>query len=341
MQRCNGKLLVKRSIFAVLSIIILASLTSCGKKAPPLPKGIPPAVAVADFKGEVTDGVLFLSFVMPERKAEVSGPGVLAGIKVLKSCTGCGGRLEPLREIRLTDETGYTIHNGRLYFYDDDLKEGQEYAYQVVPYTDRGVQGAASGVYSIKWERVPKPPAQFSARADDRRVDLTWSEEEKVFYNVYRFEDDVYPLEPINKLLLSMTLFSDRAVQNGKRYRYEVRSVRLAGTMRWEGEGKAVEVVPEDKTPPAPPRTLKGVKQGNDVLISWEKNAEEDFLGYTIYRVGADKPEKLNQEPLREPEFLDKSVPETLRYVSYYVTALDRTGNESGPSRELIIMLRE
>ena len=330
---------MKRSIF-VVSMIMLVAIVSCGKKAPPLPKGVAAAVAVSDLRGEVKDGVLFLSFVMPG-KVDTTEPKGLAGFKALRSCTGCGGGLEFWREIRLTDKTGYTIHKGRLYFYDDDLEEGRDYVYQVIPYTDEGMTGASSNTYSIKWERTPKPPKPVSAKADDRRVDLSWNEEQGVFYNVYRFDDGTYPIEPLNKLILSMTLFTDRTVQNGKRYKYEVRSVRLAGSMRWEGEGTAVEAIPEDKTAPAPPGNLKAVKKEGGVMVSWEKNAEEDFLGYTIYRTGVGKPEKLNKEPLKDTEFLDTTVPASLRYVSYYVTAVDRAGNESGPSRELIIMLRE
>jgi hypothetical protein len=331
---------VKKSIL-VVSMIMLVSLISCGKKAPPLPKGVAPAVAVGDFRGEVRDGVLFLSFVMPPGKVDSTEPKGLAGFKALRSCTGCRGGLEPWREVRLTDKTGYTIYNGRLYFYDDDLRQGQDYVYQVIPYTDKGIVGASSNIYSIKWELTPKPPKRVSAKAEDRRVDLSWSEEQGVLYNVYRFDDDTYPIEPLNKLILSVTLFTDRTVQNGKRYKYEVRSVRPAGTMRWEGEGTAVEAIPQDKTAPAPPHSLKAVKKEGSVMISWEKNAEEDFLGYAVYRIGMGGPEKLNKEPLRDAEFVDTTVPGTLRYVSYYVTAVDRAGNESGPSRELIIMLKE
>ena len=278
---------MKRSIF-VVSMIMLVSLVSCGKKAPPLPKGVAAAIAVSDFRGEVRDGVLFLSFVMPQGKVDSTEPKGLAGFKVLRSCTGCGGGLEPWKEIRLTDKTGYTIHNGRLYFYDDDLKEGQDYVYQVIPYTDKGMAGASSNTYSIKWERTPKPPKGVSAKEDDRRVDLSWNEEQGLFYNVYRFDDDTYPIEPLNKLILSMTLFTDRTVQNGKRYKYEVRSVRLAGTMRWEGEGTAVEALPEDKTASGSPQQPESRQERGwrDDKLGKECRRGFSRLYYLPYRAG-------------------------------------------------------
>ncbi len=312
------------------------SLLACGKKGPPSPipkAGAAPAIAVGGLRGEVRDGVLFLSFIMPESN--------LGSFAVRKSCTGCGGTLEPWKEIHLTDREGYTIYNGRLYFYDDDLREGVDYAYQVTPFTEKGVPGAPSNVYSIKWERTPAPPKQVKATADDRRADLSWSEVPGVtYYNVYRSEDDVYPLEPLNMILLTTTSFTDLTPKNGKRYKYEVRSVRLAGQMRWEGEGTGVDVLVQDRTAPGPPRNAMAEKKDNGVTISWEKNAEPDLLGYNIYRSSVGNPEKLNKEPLKVISYFDIP-PGNLRYVSYYVTAVDTSGNESGPSREIVVTLKE
>jgi fibronectin type 3 domain-containing protein len=338
-RKYNGKSLVKRFI-CVVSAILLLSLIACGKKAPPLPRGARVPAPVGDFKGEVKDGVLFLSFVMPASNLDGTGIEGLAGFKILKSCSGCEGRLERWREIRLTDTAGFTVFQNRIYLYDDDLTQGQDYSYQVIAFTEKEVNGAPSGVYSIKWEKTPRPPKEVRAEGEDRRIELSWSKEDGVFYNVYRFEGDVYPLAPVNSLLLTNTFFTDRELENGKRYTYEVRSVRLVGTMRWEGSGTAVVAEARDKTPPPAPRGAQGEKKEKGVSITWEKSAESDLLGYNIYRVGTGKAEKLNKEPIQETSFLDTE-PGSGRYVSYYVTAVDTSGNESGPSRELIITLRE
>jgi hypothetical protein len=330
---------VKRTI-CVVSAIFLLSLISCGKKAAPLPRGAHIPAPVGGFRGEVKDGLLFLSFVPPTSNLDGTTLQGLVGFKILKSCSGCEGQLERWREIRLTDTTGFTMYQNRLYLYDDDVKQGQDYSYQVIPFTDKEVNGAPSNVYSIKWDKTPRPPKEVRAEGDDKKVELSWSKEEGVVYNVYRFDGDTYPLAPVNTLLLTNTFFTDRGLENGKRYKYEVRSVRLAGTMRWEGEGTSVEAEPRDKTPPEAPREARVEKKGNEALVTWEKSAESDLLGYNIYRLGTGKTEKLNKEPLQESSFLDTE-PGNTRYVSYYITAVDKSGNESGPSRELILMLRE
>lgn len=330
---------VKRFI-CVVSAIFLLSLISCGKKAPPLPRGAHIPAAVGGFSGEVKDGYLFLSFVPPTSNLDGTTLEGLVGFKILKSCSGCEGRLERWREIRLTDTAGFTMHQNKIYLYDDDLKEGQDYSYQVIPFTDKEVNGTPSNVYSIKWDKTPRPPKEVRAEENDKRIELSWSKEEGVFYNVYRFSEDGYPLAPINTLLLTNTFFTDSGLENGKRYKYEVRSVRLVGTVRWEGEGTAVEATPRDKTPPQAPTGVQGEKKEKGVFITWEKSAESDLLGYNIYRVGTGKAEKLNKESRQETSFVDTE-PGNARYVSYYITAVDTAGNESGPSRELILMLRE
>jgi large repetitive protein len=240
----------------------------------------------------------------------------------------------------LTDESGYTIYKGRIYFYDDDLKPGLEYAYQVIPFTGTQIPGGASNIYVIKWQQPPKPPVNVSIQEGERGVELSWLKENGIFYNVYRFTDNVYPLEPLNQSLLATGSFVDLTTQYGVRYRYEVRSVRREGAMRWEGEGAAVEILTHDRTPPDAPIGLVAEKKDGGVMISWKENAEKDLLGYNIYRSGPGVREKLNKEPLTQPRFSDVS-PGKAHYVSYQATAVDRAGNESAPSRELIFILEE
>ncbi len=314
-----------------------------------MPKSTPVAETIADFRGEVKDGLLFLSFIVPARTAvqpktpagvSSTGPQSWVGFKILKSCSGCGGSLDSWKEIRLTDKSGYTIHKGRLYTYDNDLTPGQDYTYRVIPFTEADVEGAGSNMFAIKWQRTPKPPKEVSAKAGDGSIQFSWTKEEGISYNVYRFSDNVYPLEAVNPALITTGSFTDYGLENGKRYKYEVRSVRVEGTMRWEGEGAAVEATPVDRTPPAAPLDLVGTKKDGGVQLSWAKNAEKDLLGYNVFRSTVGKTEKLNKVPIAEPGFLD-ATPGAARYVSYYVTAVDRAGNESNPSREIIVVLKE
>jgi hypothetical protein len=331
---------MRKSHILIASIAILFLFVGCGKMSPPMPIGIPVLGGIQDLAGEVKDGLLFLSFTMPARDKDGADLSDLAGFKVLKSCGSCMGGFEPFREIVLDDNKGYTIANGRVYLYDDDHMNGFQYSYRVHPVTKRGTVGEPSNIVVITWQTPPDPPRNVTAVGNDGRVDFTWTQDASYSYNVYRFKDNVYPLFPVNKGLLTKPYFMDTGLENGKTYAYEVRAVFEKGGVRREGAGTKVEATPIDKIPPAIPREVKAELKGKGVLITWKKNGEMDLSGYNVYRIGSGKTEKLNKEILSQLFFLDEKPP-ALRYVSYYVTAVDNAGNESDPSRESIIILKE
>ncbi len=331
---------MRKSYTLVVSIAILCLFMGCGKKNLPMPVGIPVLGGIQDLAGEVKDGLFFLSFTMPTRDKDGSDLTNLGGFKVLKSCGSCMGGFEPFKEIVLSENKGYTIVGGRVYFYDDDLMKGFQYSYRVHPVTRRGTVGEPSNIVAITWETPPDPPRNVTATGNDGRIEFTWTQDGSYSYNVYRFDDTAYPLFPINKGLLTKPYFVDTGLENGESYTYEVRTVAVKGGVRLEGAGTKVEALAVDKTPPAIPREVNTERKGKGVLVTWKKNEEKDLSGYNVYRLSSGKAEKLNKEEISELMFLDERPPE-IRYVSYYVTALDTSDNESEPSRESIIILKE
>ncbi len=157
----------KRIILILFSIAILFSVLSCGKKGNPVPRGLPIPEDIRDLTGEVKDGVLFLSFSMPRRNKDGSGIKNLEGFKLYKGCGGCFGAFELLKDIKLDTPYGYTIHGGRLFIFDDDLKKGQTYSYKVVPYTKNITRGGDSNTFTIKWGDLPEPPSGLIIREED------------------------------------------------------------------------------------------------------------------------------------------------------------------------------
>ena len=125
MGRLRNRLKKKRLILAV-SLTFLA-LIACGKKENPIPKGLPIPAGIGDLRGDVKDGVLFLSFSIPTKNMDGTDIKGLVGFRILRSCGGCGGAFE-VWKISLADRQGYTIRDGRLYTYDNDLIPGVAYA---------------------------------------------------------------------------------------------------------------------------------------------------------------------------------------------------------------------
>lgn len=340
MRRLRDRL-SRKDIILILSIGILCLVFSCGKKGNPLPKQQPVPAGAESLSGEVKDGVLFLSFAMPIKNLDGSDAVDLAGFKILKRCVTCEGAFEAFREIRLEDEKGYTIAGNKIFIYDDDLYHGYTYSYMVKPFTTRGVLGESSKIFTIRWEDPPtKPAGNVTVRENDGRVELSWHQEKGFFYNVYRSENGFYQLFPINKDPLSSPFFLDAGLKNGQKYVYEIRKVKVVEKRVLEGEGIRVEATPKDLTPPAVPRGIKAEKRGSVVQISWLENKEDDMAGYNVYRVVGRLEQKLTKTPIKETQFMDHNLGEH-RFLSYYVKSVDISGNESEPSREIIVIVKE
>lgn len=158
-------------------------------------------------------------------------------------------------------------------------------------------------------------------------------------YHVYR--EDGAPAGPvrITRFPVQGTRYVDLNVESERPYRYTVRAVAGEGPRAAESEaGGPVEAIPDDRTPPAPPRGLAAVQDGEGVRLQWTASSEADLLGYRVYRrlLPDGRRLLLTPEPVPEPRYLDR--PPAGR-VAYTVTAVDRARrrNESAPSAEVLL----
>jgi hypothetical protein len=332
--------LKKRSVLFLVSLMMLLTVAACGRKGDPVPPAVAGPKAISDLAGEVKDGVLFLSFAAPPRNEDGSPANNIEGFKLFKSCNTCSGGFEPFKDIRLDAEQGFAFSRGKIYLYDEELTDGYQYAYQVFPYTSKGARGPVSNTFAITWEKTPPPPGSVLVKEDDGVVELKWAQIPGMAFNVYRFDGAIYPLSPLNGRPLATPIYMDAGLENGRKYVYEVRSVSDKGGVRREGVGRRIEAVPVDRIPPPPPHDVQAELKGAGVQITWEQKATEDILGYNIFRIVGEKREQLNKEPLKDQVFFDGNPP-AVRYVSYSLTSLDMSRNESTPSREVVILLKK
>jgi hypothetical protein len=120
----------------------------------------------------------------------------------------------------------------------------------------------------------------------------------------------------------------------GQTYYYQVAAVFGAtGHLALSDASPAVKVAPRDIFPPTPPQSLTSIYAAGAVELVWTANTEPDLAGYNVYRLDNQTAQRLNKELLRTPIFRDTTAPQG-KTLTYYVTAVDRSGNESKPSQK-------
>ena len=123
--------------------------------------------------------------------------------------------------------------------------------------------------------------------------------------------------------------FVDTNISFGTEYRYFVQTI---ASDTYQGvPSAAVNITPQDRFAPAVPIGLGAVAGPASIELSWERNSEEDFAGYNIYRASGDGEFTKIAGPIDAPAYSDPMIESGKRY-RYAIGALDRTGNESALS---------
>ena len=158
-------------------------------------------------------------------------------------------------------------------------------------------------------------------------------------YQVYRKGTRDRDFVSVSKL--NETSFIDTTVVLNGKYRYKV------GVL---GSGNSVsvfssesEITIRETVPPAVPADLKVTEVAVDkISLSWAKNSEDDFSKYMLYRkVEGETDYKLYKElsGADSTSFTDTNVPEGSS-ISYRISGVDISGNESEKSNELLVMVK-
>jgi fibronectin type 3 domain-containing protein len=358
-----------RRMIVLMAILILAM--GCAKKAPPVPwESIVPK-RIVDLVATPREDRLLLEWTAPKENTDKSPLTDLASFQILRSegiligeeCKGCGEKAKVVYEMKWDNKEGGKKDSkeknkkfSQLKIGEPKKEEGKKkklailfedqearkvYVYQVVSINRREYPSAPSNPVTVYWDYPPPSPGMVKTERGDKKAGLTWDPVEGVTgYNVYRrFEEEEFPIRPLNREPLTITQYSDLNVENEKRYIYSVRSVRRVVKTDLEGKGSPdIAVTPTDLTPPASPTDLVAIPLKNGMELNWRKNQEPDLLGYYVYRrqVGEKDFKRLNETPLTKETYLDTDVVLKQDY-EYGVTAVDHSTqkNESPLSEEL------
>jgi len=221
----------------LLLTALLGLLTACGHKGPPLPLLKPQPAAVQQLEVRQQGSVLQLSWILPERNQDGSALTNLAGFNLYRQgydpqdeCPECTDTANLLRRVELDYLQGARRDGNRILVSDGDLEIGRGYRYRVAAVTVDGLEGAPASVKQVVQPPIPAPTG-FTAGGHDRLVSLAWQAPkpeagvELLGYQLYRADGEAPFVRPLNEQPLAATSYDDFQVENGRSYRYGVRSL--------------------------------------------------------------------------------------------------------------------
>jgi len=244
-------------------------------------------------------------------------------------------------------------------------------AYRVRTRAAKDRDSTDSNTVIVKVFPVAEKIASINAEVTQNAIELSWpvpalptssSGQALSGYHVYRGELDTTQPAPVAENLSGArwksplvqlaqpndNSYNDTLFEFDKTYVYLVRGVTtVSGSSIESDDSTAAIVTPRDTFPPAAPQNLVAAVlpgENNAVVIdlSWSINTESDLAGYRIYRSGkqGERGQPLQTALLLAPSFRDLTAKPGQSYW-YTATAVDRAGNESAPSDQVLADLTQ
>ncbi|MBI4665378.1 MAG: fibronectin type III domain-containing protein [Nitrospinae bacterium] len=166
------------------------------------------------------------------------------------------------------------------------LKDFTLYFYKIEAYNWAGSRSGMSEAVSATTKPAPMAPENLKATGNrPKQVPLDWRknpEPDIKEYRVYRADDEKGAFRKIIDIPADRNYHLDSGLENSKTYLYRIQAVDVFGL---EGETSGI-VSGTTKSPPAPPAGLKSSREGEKVVLRWEKNREVDVVEYIVHKRG-------------------------------------------------------
>ena len=181
-------------------------------------------------------------------------------------------------------------------------------------------------------DRPPDPPSGLQVTGvGGRYVQIAWSAAQApdvASYEVSRSAGDSAFALLARVVGQPPFLIRDTAVVHGRRYVYRAVAVDSAGNR----SGPAVDSLRFQRpTAPPAPRHLGALATATGIVLTWERVADPELLGYRVYRspLPTGRFETVGEGVVRGTTI---TVPPGEPGTYYHVRAVDTSGNESAPS---------
>ena len=128
--------------------------------------------------------------------------------------------------------------------------------------------------------------------------------------------------------------YRDSQFEFGQTYYYQVSAVfGTPGHLAMSDASPASEGHAARYLPACPAAGITGIYSAGAVELVWTANTEADLAGYNVYRLDDQTAQRVNKELVRTPIFRDTTATPG-KTLTYYVTAVDLSGNESKASEK-------
>jgi fibronectin type 3 domain-containing protein len=312
--------------------------------------------AIRDLAARQQGSRVVLTFTLPQRRTDGE---TLAGPPDIEIYRGFAPRSvatpAPPAQLTLTIPAALvdTYLTEGLVRFEDPLKpedlsahRNDHWVYAVRTRVTPRHSSAASNVAVVRVLPAPSVVQGVTATVTETAIELRWQPvENAIGYRVHRAEyEAVVPETAQSKqraaVLLAApptTVYRDTQFQFDRRYGYTVRAVAQMDAESIESDpSDEVTVDVQDVFPPAAPQNLVVIPVPATadapaaMDLSWSISPEEDLAGYHVFRSEQQgtREQRLTRDILLAPSFRDTSVTPDRRY-TYWVTAVDRKGNES------------
>lgn len=339
---------VKNGRYYLFLLFILVSpallLSSCGKKASPVPPGTLRPRAIDDLAFSITPDGAILTWTIPEKNMDGSPILTIEGFSLFRAespmdsfCRGCPPNFRGAIEIPFSIDPD---NAGRMSYEDRTLQTGIIYTYEVR--TKKGILNISdpSNRISFAWHSPPGPPEEVKTVSVPDGVKISWKPplrwtdgtplNEDLSYVVKRKEEKGSTWYVIADKVKG-TSFYDTEIDPSTRYRYMIKAVyNYAGTDIPGMDGAESDTAGIlDTTAPSAPENVAAIVEAGTVIIRWDANVEPDVFGYYIYRKSPGGIVlRLNSRPVILNRFIDRTalMPGTYKYS---VSAVDNSVNNN------------
>lgn len=348
--------LPKRILQALVLVSAGGGLFGCGVQGTPHPPRLERPAKITNLSAVQTGQSLELHFSLPQETTEGSRLTKPLEVEILRAIAPSGKGISQLPEpevwTRLMREEWLPYAQGENVSYSVHLTErefhewrGQTLVVGVRTLTrgfrHRALESDPSNFVDVPIYDVSEPLGDVHCVPTEKAIEVQFPPPLKTLsgeplhdlagYRIYRSPTgQAASFELRGETAASP--YRDRQFEFGHDYYYQVRAVfGKPGHLAMSDASPTVKVTPRDIFPPAPPQGLSPIYSAGAVELVWTANTESDLAGYNVYRLDNQTAQRVNKELLHTPIFRDTTAPQG-RTLTYYVTAVDLSGNESKAS---------